>query len=44
MLGVHKIQKVDTKRFLFRTSRKLPWPERQFLPYLAPDLYYGIHQ
>jgi len=34
---------VDTKRFLFLSSRKLPWPERQFLPYLAPDLKSGLH-
>jgi len=43
-LGVHKIQKVDTKRFRFRSFRELPWPNRQFLPYLAPDLKSGFHQ
>jgi hypothetical protein len=35
---------VDTKRFLFLSSRRLSWPERQFLPYLAPDLISGLHQ
>jgi hypothetical protein len=44
LLGVHKIQKVDTKRFRFRSSRALYWPKRQFLLYLAPDLISGFHQ
>jgi hypothetical protein len=43
-LGVRKIQKADTKRSRFLSSRKLSWPEHQFLPHLAPDLKSGLHQ
>src|SRR5262245_31276851 len=35
-LGVRKIKKVDTKRFHFCSSQRLPWPERQFLPCSFP--------